>query len=127
MVTIFPIARKSGCEQGPIRGGPLSPPVRATASTRKRPGDPLALVACHHPREVRYDPPVRREGGPMSANSDKPAELVGRLERLPFSRWHRNFFLLAFLGVMFDAADFALFGDALPPLAQAVGCGDGED
>src|SRR3977135_2404183 len=121
MVTISPIARKPGCEQGPIRGGPLSPPVRATASTRKRPGDPLAFVACHHPREVRYDPPVRREGGPMRANSEKSAELVGRLERLPFSRWHRNFFLLAFLGVMFDAADFALFGAALPPIATGVG------
>src|ERR1700716_1500312 len=123
MVTISPIARKPGCEQGPIRGGPRSPPVRATASTRKRPGDPLAFVACHHPRAVRYDPPVRREGGPMSSNSENSAELVGRLERLPFSRWHRNFFLLAFLGVMFDAADFALFGAALPPIAKEFGLG----
>ena len=59
----------------------------------------------------------------MSANSEKSAELVGRLERLPFSRWHRNFFLLAFLGVMFDAADFALFGAALPPIAKEFGLG----
>jgi hypothetical protein len=32
----------------------------------------------------------------MSSNAEKSAELVGRLERLPFSRWHRNFFLLLF-------------------------------
>lgn len=59
----------------------------------------------------------------MSSNAEKSAELVGRLERLPFSRWHRNFFLLAFLGVMFDAADFALFGAALPPIAREFGLG----
>src|SRR5262245_15121557 len=57
----------------------------------------------------------------MSDNAAKSAELVGRLERLPFSRWHRNFFILAFLGVMFDAADFALFGAALPPIAREFG------
>src|SRR5712675_2366199 len=62
-------------------------------------------------------------GGPMSSNSEKSAELVGRLERLPFSRWHRNFFILGFLGVMFDAADFALFGAALPPIAREFGLG----
>jgi putative MFS transporter len=49
--------------------------------------------------------------------------LVGRLERLPFSRWHRNFFILCFLGIMFDAADFALFGAALPPIAREFGLG----
>src|SRR5262245_31928815 len=59
----------------------------------------------------------------MSDNAAKSAELVGRLERLPFSRWHRNFFILAFLGVMFDAADFALFGAALPPIAREFGLG----
>ena len=59
----------------------------------------------------------------MSLQQEKSAELVGRLERLPFSRWHRNFFLLAFLGVMFDAADFALFGAALPPIAKEFGLG----
>src|SRR5215470_8733701 len=57
----------------------------------------------------------------MNGNADKSAELVGRLERLPFSLWHRNFFILAFLGVMFDAADFALFGAALPPIAREFG------
>jgi MFS transporter, putative metabolite:H+ symporter len=59
----------------------------------------------------------------MSPNSEKSAELVARLEQLPFSRWHRNFFMLAFLGVMFDAADFALFGAALPPIAKEFGLG----
>src|SRR5215208_3054751 len=57
----------------------------------------------------------------MNGSADKSAELIGRLERLPFSRWHRNFFILAFLGVMFDAADFALFGAALPPIAREFG------
>jgi len=54
----------------------------------------------------------------MADTAQKSAELVGRLERLPFSRWHRNLFILCFLGVMFDAADFALFGMALPPVAR---------
>src|SRR5690242_1382221 len=57
----------------------------------------------------------------MADNAQKSAELVGRLERLPFSRWHRNLFILAFLGVMFDAADFALFGGALPLIAKEFG------
>src|SRR6266851_2383648 len=59
----------------------------------------------------------------MNGNAEKSAELVGRLEQLPFSRWHRNFFVLAFLGVMFDAADFALFGAALPPISKEFGLG----
>jgi putative MFS transporter len=57
----------------------------------------------------------------MADTSAKSAELVGRLERLPFSRWHRNLFTLCFLGVMFDACDFALFGMALPPVAREFG------
>src|SRR5262245_48683675 len=57
----------------------------------------------------------------MDTTDGKSAALVGRLERLPFSRWHRNFFILAFLGVMFDAAGFALFGAALPPIAREFG------
>jgi MFS transporter, putative metabolite:H+ symporter len=59
----------------------------------------------------------------MADAAQKSAELVARLERLPFSRWHRSFFILAFLGVMFDAADFALFGAALPPIAREFGLG----
>lgn len=57
----------------------------------------------------------------MADTAQKSAELVGRLERLPFSRWHRNLFILCFLGVMFDATDFALFGMALPPVAREFG------
>ena len=53
-----------------------------------------------------------------TAVEQKSAQLVARLERLPFSQWHRNFFILAFFGIAFDAADFALFGAALPPVAR---------
>src|SRR5215471_857285 len=59
----------------------------------------------------------------MQINKAKSAELVARLETLPFSKWHRNFFILGFIGVMFDAADFALFGAALPPIAREFGLG----
>jgi putative MFS transporter len=59
----------------------------------------------------------------MKADEAKSAELVARLETLPFSKWHRNFFILGFIGVMFDAADFALFGAALPPIAREFGLG----
>src|SRR5213082_2485813 len=57
------------------------------------------------------------------ADEAKSRELIARLEQLPFSKWHRNFFILAFLGIMFDAADFALFGAALPPIAREFGLG----
>jgi MFS transporter, putative metabolite:H+ symporter len=59
----------------------------------------------------------------MDGKVTASATLVGRLEQLPFSRWHRNFFILCFLGIMFDAADFALFGAALPPIAREFGLG----
>ena len=59
----------------------------------------------------------------MKVDEAKSAELVARLETLPFSKWHRDFFILGFLGVMFDAADFALFGAALPPIAREFGLG----
>src|SRR4051794_9452762 len=62
-------------------------------------------------------------GNAMADTAQKSAELIGRLEQLPFSEWHRNFFILAFLGIMFDAADFALFGAALPPIAREFGLG----
>jgi putative MFS transporter len=48
---------------------------------------------------------------------------VGRLENLPFSRWHLNLAIVAGIGVLFDAADFALFGAALPPIAREFGLG----
>ena len=56
-----------------------------------------------------------------SDTQQKSAELAARLDRLPFSKWHRNLFVLCFLGVMFDACDFALFGMALPPVAREFG------
>jgi MFS family permease len=61
----------------------------------------------------------------MTALDDqtKSAQLVTRLERLPFSDWHRNFFILAFCGIAFDAVDFAIFGAALPPVAREFGLG----
>src|ERR1700744_5072099 len=59
----------------------------------------------------------------MSDSQAKAAELVGRIERLPFSQWHLALVILAGLGVLFDAADFALFGAALPPVAHEFGLG----
>src|ERR671938_1931713 len=59
----------------------------------------------------------------MAESQQKAAELVARLERLPFSKWHRRFFVLAFCGIMFDGADFALSGAALPPIAREFGLG----
>jgi putative MFS transporter len=61
--------------------------------------------------------------GGIDVNQTQSAQLVTRLDRLPFSRWHRAFFIVAFLGIMFDAADFALFGAALPPIAREYGLG----
>ena len=60
------------------------------------------------------------------ADNQKSAELVARLDRLPFSKWHRNLFALCFFGVMFDACDFALFGMALPPVAREFGLNQAE-
>ena len=54
----------------------------------------------------------------MSAGIDASARLVARLDRLPFSPWHRSFLFVAFFGTLFDAADFALFGAALPAIAK---------
>ncbi len=59
----------------------------------------------------------------MSVAQTKSAELLSRLDRLNFSKWHRNFFIVAFLGIMFDATDFALFGAALPPISREFGLG----
>src|SRR5215467_11004352 len=59
----------------------------------------------------------------MSDARQTSAELVARLERLPFSKWHRHFFILAFCGIALDAADFAIFGAALPPVAREFGLG----
>ena len=53
----------------------------------------------------------------------RPPSLSLGLERLPFSKWHRHFFILAFCGIALDAADFAIFGAALPPVAHEFGLG----
>jgi MFS transporter, putative metabolite:H+ symporter len=68
--------------------------------------------------------PANREGC-MSVIGDS-ARLTARLEKLPFSPWHRRPFLLAFFGTLFDAADFAMFGAALPPIAREFGLGPGQ-
>jgi MFS transporter, putative metabolite:H+ symporter len=59
----------------------------------------------------------------MSGEQATAASLIGRLERLPFSSWHRNLVLLAAIGVLLDAADFALFGAALPGISKEFGFG----
>src|SRR5262249_58853616 len=51
------------------------------------------------------------------------AELRCPLCWLPFSKVQGAFFVVAFLGIMFDAADFALFGAALPPIAREFSLG----
>jgi MFS transporter, putative metabolite:H+ symporter len=51
------------------------------------------------------------------------SSLLLRLERLKFSSWHRNLAIVAAIGVLLDAADFALFGAALPPIAHEFGLG----
>src|SRR5690349_6736447 len=54
----------------------------------------------------------------MANELDTSARLLARLERLPFSGWHKSFLAVAFFGTLFDAADFALFGAALPAIAK---------
>ena len=54
----------------------------------------------------------------MANDIDASARLLARLERLPFSGWHKSFLTVAFFGTLFDAADFALFGAALPVIAR---------
>jgi hypothetical protein len=57
-------------------------------------------------------------GKPSSA--DKPAELLTHLERLPFSKWHRNLFIVALRGVMFDASGFARFSGSPPLIGREI-------
>lgn len=59
----------------------------------------------------------------MKHNEKKSAELIARLDAMPFSKWHRSFFVLCFVGILFDAADFAFFGLALPVIAKDFGLG----
>jgi len=57
----------------------------------------------------------------MANAAQQSSALVARMDRLPFSRWHKTFFAVAFFGTLFDAADFALFGGALPLIRQEFG------
>jgi MFS transporter, putative metabolite:H+ symporter len=57
----------------------------------------------------------------MADPGNQAASLVARLESLPFSRWHRALLLVAFFGIVLDAADFAIFGAALPVIRQEFG------
>src|ERR1700748_2296162 len=59
----------------------------------------------------------------MPDDRQTSAELIARLAGLPFSKWHLDFFILAFFGIALDAADFAMFGAALPPIAREFGLG----
>ena len=59
----------------------------------------------------------------MATEAATASGLIARLEGLPFSRWHRNLAILASVGVLLDAADFALFGAALPSVAREFGLG----
>jgi MFS transporter, putative metabolite:H+ symporter len=59
----------------------------------------------------------------MATSGDAAANLLARVEQLPFSSWHKKLLVLAFFGTLFDAADFAMFGAALPPIAHEFGLG----
>ncbi len=59
----------------------------------------------------------------MSVGSSDGAGLLLRLERMRFSNWHRNLAMVAAIGVLLDAADFALFGAALPSISREFGLG----
>src|ERR1700753_689102 len=81
----------------------------------------LCLNYAEGRRERLAEEDIRRDV--VSDIKAKSTELVGRLEKLPFSRWHLNLAILAGVGVLFDAADFALFGAALPPIAREFDLG----
>jgi len=67
---------------------------------------------------------IAKGGRPSMANAADPSQaLIARLERLPFAGWHRRLLAFAFFGTLFDAADFAMFGAALPPIAREFGLG----
>jgi len=58
---------------------------------------------------------------PLTVARPTAEALIRRLDRLPFTAWHRRFLIVSALGVMFDAVDFALFGAALPLIAVEFG------
>src|SRR5262249_23983151 len=105
-------------------------PSAATNRSRIRLTKPPSRNGFCRKAEMQYSQgsrPGQADGlmgeGTMAVDEAKSPELIARLEPLPFSRWHRNFFILGFLGIMFDAADSALFGAALPPIAKEFGLG----
>src|SRR5262249_30856099 len=63
------------------------------------------------------------QGGRDGRRPRKICRVGGAAGATAVSRWHRNFFILAFFGIMLDAMDFALFGAALPPIAREFGLG----
>jgi MFS transporter, putative metabolite:H+ symporter len=65
-------------------------------------------------------------GGMALGEETTAASLIARLERLKFSKWHRNLALLAAMGVLLDAADFALFGAALPGISKEFSFGSAQ-
>ncbi len=62
----------------------------------------------------------------MNSEASSASGLIVRLEQMRFSRWHRNLAVLASVGVLLDAADFALFGAALPAIAQEFALDHGQ-
>jgi len=49
----------------------------------------------------------------MANRTDASAQLVARLDRLPFSPWHRSFLLVAFFGTLFDALTYFIAAIAI--------------
>jgi putative MFS transporter len=57
----------------------------------------------------------------MSTTNESTANTLARLEGMPFGPWHRKLIAVACVGVFFDAADFVMFGSALPVIAKEFG------
>ncbi len=57
----------------------------------------------------------------MSTNTLTMEELVGRMERLPFSKVHKKIYSLTAAGYLFDAFDIMLLSFVMPALAKDLG------
>lgn len=57
----------------------------------------------------------------MATTTFTAEELIGRMERLPFSRMHKKIFTLAATGYLFDAFDIMLLSFVMPALAKDLG------
>lgn len=57
----------------------------------------------------------------MSTKTITAEELVGRMERLPFSRMHKKIYSLTAAGYLFDAFDIMLLSFVMPALAKDLG------